>query len=93
LGRLEEREKHDGGTSTLHTISPLSFPPSLPQVRNLRSCIKVAVDFVSPPALEQTLSIVEALRACPRNPQEGPSSSLYQDKLQARGGDEGGHWG
>ena len=36
----------------LSVFPPLPSPCILPQVRNLRSCIKVAVDFVSPECLK-----------------------------------------
>ena len=51
-------------------------------MRNLRSCIKVAVDFVSPEAMCQTLAMTEQLERCPRNTDASPHDSIYQDKLQ-----------
>ena len=43
------------------------------QVRNLRSCLKVAVDFVSPESVGECLSMARQLRGCG-----------FEDKLQGR---------
>ncbi|GAX81301.1 hypothetical protein CEUSTIGMA_g8732.t1 [Chlamydomonas eustigma] len=55
----------------------------LHQVRNLRGCIKVAVDFVSPECLTQCQIMSERLRRCPQDSEEPPYERAYQDKLQA----------
>lgn len=63
------------------------------QVRNLRSCIKVAIDFVSPESAQQcleltaerrVLALVEARAAEARGEQpEAPVDCRHSDKLQA----------
>ena len=59
------------------------------QVRNLRSCIKVAVDFVSTASLLPCQEMVQRLRSiclddkdCSQNPLDHP----FHDKLQVRSG-------
>ena len=42
----------------------------------------MAVDFVSPEAMCQTLGMTEQLEQCPRNTDASPHESIYQDKLQ-----------
>ena len=57
-------------------------------MRNLRSCIKVAVDFVSPDALQPCMEMAQRLReVCLQNrdrcAHEPPDSRFCHDKLQA----------
>ncbi len=70
----------------MHLVRP-PFPHRVmlsprPQVRNLRSCIKVAVDFVSPEALHECAAMAARLAKIPRDEGELPEDSLYGDKLQ-----------
>eukprot|EP00198_Chlamydomonas_reinhardtii_P009136 XP_001698473.1 predicted protein [Chlamydomonas reinhardtii] len=56
------------------------------QVRNLRSCIKTAVDFVSPEAVDESLAMAAAFRKIPTRdpyaPNFQPYNDVYSDKLQ-----------
>lgn len=60
------------------------------QVRNLRPCIKVAVDFVSPMALEEVLCMIRELRAAelrrevPLEQQNEPWTRPFYERLQAK---------
>lgn len=56
------------------------------QVRNLRSCIKVAVDFVSPEALPHCKAMSAQLRTIPQDLSIPPHLRFYQDKLQVWNG-------
>ncbi|GFR44647.1 hypothetical protein Agub_g5936 [Astrephomene gubernaculifera] len=50
------------------------------QVRNLTSCIKTAIDFVSPQAVRESLRMVAALRRLPRDPQHCDYDALADDR-------------
>ncbi|GIL78410.1 hypothetical protein Vretimale_17013 [Volvox reticuliferus] len=55
------------------------------QVRNLTSCIKTAVDFVSPEAVDESLAIAARLRLMPRDPfadDYHPANDGHSDRLQ-----------
>ena len=54
------------------------------QVRNLRGCIKVAVDFVAPESISQCLRLTEERRELALRETEPAVDRHHQDKLQAR---------
>jgi lysine-specific demethylase 3 len=66
----------------VHAWTQRRLPCAPPQVRNLRSCIKVAMDFVSPESLGQCEHMAQALRRMPHDMAEQPQDRPYQDKLQ-----------
>jgi hypothetical protein len=49
---------------TISSSFTIYAPYSDTQVRNLRSCLKVAADFVSPEAMQQCLGMASRLRTC-----------------------------
>lgn len=55
-----------------------------PQVRNLRSCVKVAVDFVSPESIGECLAMAHQLRRCPQDLKLPAQDRFYAEKLQGR---------
>ena len=59
-------------------------PGCAAQVRNLRGCIKVAVDFVAPESIGQCLRLTEERRELALREPEPAVLRHYQDKLQAR---------
>ncbi|KAJ4850827.1 hypothetical protein Tsubulata_047184 [Turnera subulata] len=82
-------EYHKGKLKEEYGIEPWTFvqklgdavfiPAGCPhQVRNLKSCIKVAMDFVSPENVEECIRLTEEFRLLPHN------HKANQDKLQVR---------
>eukprot|EP00803_Ostreobium_quekettii_P008080 evm.model.scf_194.8 EVM.evm.TU.scf_194.8 scf_194:78016-96915(+) len=67
-----------------HVNEAVFIPVRCPhQVRNLRSCIKVAVDFLAPESMGECLTLAQELRAVAKmQPIEDPSERLGADKLQ-----------
>lgn len=69
---------HDPVPTNTPNVAAGSPSTTAKQVRNLRSCLKVAVDFVAPESLSSVSELLDLQRRCPRDPQEDALSSQYQ---------------
>lgn len=68
-----------------HEDETVYIPAGCPhQVRNLRSCIKVAVDFVSPDSLPYLAELAAQKRGICLQEKNAPDEKAHADKLQAQ---------
>eukprot|EP00879_Flechtneria_rotunda_P009940 GHRR01010395.1.p1 GENE.GHRR01010395.1~~GHRR01010395.1.p1 ORF type:complete len:526 (+),score=239.63 GHRR01010395.1:3283-4860(+) len=86
---LEQQEGVEMWHFEQHLYEAVFIPGGCPhQVRNLASCCKVAVDFVSPESLAVALDYREQLREADRALQQDlnatPEQREYQEKLQSQ---------
>eukprot|EP00798_Chlamydomonas_sp_ICE-L_P014386 gene14386-20387_t len=72
-GQVEEHGNEEGDSVT-----------KLHQVRNLRACIKVAVDFVSPESLAHCEAMSRRLAKIPKKANGKAADSYYADNLQGK---------
>eukprot|EP00803_Ostreobium_quekettii_P003370 evm.model.scf_1331.2 EVM.evm.TU.scf_1331.2 scf_1331:6253-15377(-) len=82
--RLAERHGVHPWRLEQHMDEAFFVPAGCPhQVRNLRSCIKIAVDFMAPESLPQILKLAQELRPIGKNHAEAPPDERFgTDKLQ-----------
>ncbi|KAF8031453.1 hypothetical protein BT93_D0615 [Corymbia citriodora subsp. variegata] len=77
--KLKEEFGIEPWTFEQHLGEAVFIPAGCPhQVRNLKSCTKVAVDFVSPENIDQCLRLTEEFRQLPRN------HKAREDKLEIK---------
>jgi len=77
--KLKEEYQVEPWTFEQHLGEAVFIPAGCPhQVRNLKSCIKVALNFVSPENLQERNRLEEELRLLPKN------HRAREDKLEAR---------
>ncbi|XP_016650107.1 PREDICTED: lysine-specific demethylase JMJ25 isoform X4 [Prunus mume] len=77
--QLKEEFNVEPWTFTQYLGEAVFIPAGCPhQVRNTQSCIKVALDFVSPESLEECLRLTEEFRLLPKN------HRAKEDKLEVK---------
>eukprot|EP00249_Psilotum_nudum_P014346 c24777_g1_i3 orf=62-607(+) len=77
--KLKEEFGIEPWTFEQHTGEAVFIPAGCPhQVRNLKSCIKVALDFVSPENVQHCLRLTEEFRLLPKD------HGAKEDKLEVR---------
>uniref|UniRef100_A0A0C9RXT6 TSA: Wollemia nobilis Ref_Wollemi_Transcript_5242_3829 transcribed RNA sequence n=1 Tax=Wollemia nobilis TaxID=56998 RepID=A0A0C9RXT6_9CONI len=77
--KLKEEYQVEPWTFEQHLGEAVFIPAGCPhQVRNLKSCIKVALDFVSPENVEECVRLTEEIRMLPKN------HRAKEDKLEAK---------
>ncbi|KAH9322173.1 hypothetical protein KI387_016812, partial [Taxus chinensis] len=77
--KLKEDYQVEPWTFEQHLGDAVFIPAGCPhQVRNLKSCIKVALDFVSPENLQECVRLTEEFRLLPKN------HRAKEDKLEAK---------
>eukprot|EP00249_Psilotum_nudum_P024913 c29321_g1_i5 orf=645-3752(+) len=77
--KLKEEFGIEAWTFEQHVGEAVFIPAGCPhQVRNLKSCIKVALDFVSPENVQQCIRLTQEFRLLPKN------HRAKEDKLQVK---------
>ncbi|XP_010277904.1 PREDICTED: lysine-specific demethylase JMJ25-like [Nelumbo nucifera] len=77
--RLKEEFKIEPWTFNQHLGEAVIVPAGCPyQIRNLKSCINVALDFVSPENVHECIQVIDELRLLPKN------HKAKEDKLEVK---------
>ncbi|KAJ4976463.1 hypothetical protein NE237_001569 [Protea cynaroides] len=77
--RLKEELEVEPWTFDQHLGEAIIIPAGCPyQVRNLKSCINIALDFVSPENVQECIQLIDELRLLPKN------HKAKEDKLEVK---------
>ncbi|XP_042520675.1 lysine-specific demethylase JMJ25-like [Macadamia integrifolia] len=77
--RLKEEFEVEPWTFDQHLGEAIIIPAGCPyQIRNIKSCINVALDFVSPENVQECIQLVDELRLLPKN------HKAKEDKLEVK---------
>ncbi|XP_043689947.1 lysine-specific demethylase JMJ25-like [Telopea speciosissima] len=77
--RLKEEFEVEPWTFDQHLGEAIFIPAGCPyQIRNIKSCINVALDFVSPENVQECIQLIDELRVLPKN------HKAKEDKLEVK---------